>query len=237
MRKARSAHLSSRMLPGRCVRRSLEPGCPAAPGRNCLALLPPGPDAVRKLPVRGTWPSTLAPVRPFLERHPLGREFSPAIAACGFREPLAPRLARPGKRERSTACIRSLTGNHGFPWAPPSPLTERDVWEPPRRRSQPPAADRSRSRARDSPCNNFVRGTVPVTTSFEGLSLSLVGRVRPPSPRVESMSLPQGKARSGGGSWWPSTTLAVTSYVLVVTMVRDARRRRYEHPGDHRGAA
>ena len=44
--------------PGWCLRRLLGPGDTAAPGRESLALLPSGPDAVRTLPVRGTRPST-----------------------------------------------------------------------------------------------------------------------------------------------------------------------------------
>ena len=40
----------SRALSERCRRRSLGPGRSAAPERDCLALLPPGPDAVRRLP-------------------------------------------------------------------------------------------------------------------------------------------------------------------------------------------
>ena len=64
------AHLPSKARPGRCRRRSLGPGCSAAPRRLCLALLPPGPDAVRRLPSRGTWPSTLTCASPYLERLP-----------------------------------------------------------------------------------------------------------------------------------------------------------------------
>lgn len=90
------AHPPSRVHSVRCRRRSLGPGCSAAPERLRLALLPPGPDAVRRLPSRGTWPSTLTCASPYLEYCPLEREFSPAVADCGFREPLAPRLARPG---------------------------------------------------------------------------------------------------------------------------------------------
>jgi hypothetical protein len=55
----RSRAPPSKRLPGRNLRRSLEPGRTAAPERESLALLPPGPDAVRMLPVRGTWLSTL----------------------------------------------------------------------------------------------------------------------------------------------------------------------------------
>ncbi len=83
--------------PGRRLRRLLEPGCSAAPGRHCLALLPSGPDAVRRLPVRGTWLSTLrAPAQTPDDSAPQA-VLGPAIADCGFREPLAPRLARPGR--------------------------------------------------------------------------------------------------------------------------------------------
>src|SRR6476469_4457337 len=44
--------------PGWCRRRLLGSGGAAAPGRESLALLPSGSDAVRTLPVRGTRPST-----------------------------------------------------------------------------------------------------------------------------------------------------------------------------------
>ena len=82
---------------GRRLRRLLGPGCSAAPGRHCLALLPSGPDAVRRLPMRGTWLSTLrAPAQTPDDSAPQA-VLGPAIADCGFREPLAPRLARPGR--------------------------------------------------------------------------------------------------------------------------------------------
>ena len=105
---------------GRRLRRLLEPGCSAAPGRHCLALLPSGPDAVRRLPMRGTWLSTLrAPAQTPDDSAPRA-VLGPAIADCGRREPLAPRLARPGEkmvahrrtlsspRARSSAGERSL---------------------------------------------------------------------------------------------------------------------------------
>jgi hypothetical protein len=57
--QTRSRVPPSKRLPGRNLRRSLEPGRTAAPERESLALLPPGSDAVRTLPVRGTWLSTL----------------------------------------------------------------------------------------------------------------------------------------------------------------------------------
>ena len=91
-----AAHLPSRAHPGRCRRRSLGPGYSAAPRRLRLALLPSGPDAVHRLPSRGTWPSTLTCASPTSNAAPSRQEFSPAVADCGFREPLAPRLARPG---------------------------------------------------------------------------------------------------------------------------------------------
>jgi hypothetical protein len=95
--KARSRGRRRCEPPGRCLRRLLEPGCLAAPERHCLALLPSGPDAVRRLPVRGTWLSTLrAPAQTPDDSAPQA-VLGPAIADCGFREPLAPRLARPGR--------------------------------------------------------------------------------------------------------------------------------------------
>ena len=95
--KARSRGRLRCESPGRRLRRLLEPGCSAAPGRHCLALLPSGPDAVRRLPMRGTWLSTLrAPAQTPDDSAPRA-VLGPAIADCGFREPLAPRLARPGR--------------------------------------------------------------------------------------------------------------------------------------------
>ena len=61
-------------LPRRNLRRRLGPGGTAAPGRESLALLPSGPDAVRTLPVRGTRPVNTScadpiPMKPSLRRH------------------------------------------------------------------------------------------------------------------------------------------------------------------------
>ena len=84
--------------PGRRLRRLLEPGCSAAPERHCLALLPSGSDAVRRLPVRGTWLSTLRALAQTPDDSAPRAVLGPAIADCGRREPLAPRLARPGRR-------------------------------------------------------------------------------------------------------------------------------------------
>jgi len=73
--------------------RQLRPGTPTSPEEYRLWLLPSGPDQVRGSSPRGTQPS--APRGP---RSPtgsdLGRGFSPARADCGYRAPLAPRLAR-----------------------------------------------------------------------------------------------------------------------------------------------
>ena len=74
-------------FPGRNPSRLLGPGLTAAPGRNSLALLPSGPDAVRRLPVRGTRPSTLrawaqAPKNPPLGRYSASLE---RIASAGNR--------------------------------------------------------------------------------------------------------------------------------------------------------
>jgi hypothetical protein len=71
----------------------LRPGCPAAPRSIYLPLLPSGSDGVHRLLPRRTRPST-----PLNRRSPkaldLEREFNPAVADCGCRAPLAPRLAR-----------------------------------------------------------------------------------------------------------------------------------------------
>jgi hypothetical protein len=90
------AHLPLWGRSSRCGRRLLGPDRPAAPGRHCLALLPPGSDAVRRLPVRGAWPSTRTSQARISNDNPLEEGLGPAEADCGFREPLAPRLARPG---------------------------------------------------------------------------------------------------------------------------------------------
>ncbi len=69
------------------------PGAPAAPAGDRLRLLPSGPDLVRKPTPRGT--RTIdAPGDGATGAEPLGGEFSPARADCGYRAPLPPRLAR-----------------------------------------------------------------------------------------------------------------------------------------------
>ena len=69
-------------------------GDPAAPENDYLPLLPSGPDGVRRFSPRRTRSSTplsrRSPTMPDLER-----EFNPAVADCGYRAPLVPRLARP----------------------------------------------------------------------------------------------------------------------------------------------
>jgi hypothetical protein len=72
----------------------LQPSYPTAPRGGCLPLLPPGPGGVHRPLPRRTQPSTqLNRNSPdTLHRE---REFDPAIAVCGYRAPLAPRLARP----------------------------------------------------------------------------------------------------------------------------------------------
>jgi len=67
------------------------PGTPAAPAGDRLRLLPSGPDLVHKPTPRGT--RTIdAPNSGATGAKPLGREFSPARADCGYRAPLPPRL-------------------------------------------------------------------------------------------------------------------------------------------------
>jgi hypothetical protein len=77
--------------------------------------------------MRGTWPSMLACASPTSNNNPLGTGFGPARADCGFREPLAPRLARPGNAMvpgRFAATLRRL-GAHSS--AGERPLHTREV--------------------------------------------------------------------------------------------------------------
>ncbi len=62
--------------------------------RHHLPLLPSGPDGVRGRPLRGTCPSTPLPREETTTPDARGQEFGPAIADCGKRAPLPPRLAR-----------------------------------------------------------------------------------------------------------------------------------------------
>ena len=62
--------------------------------RRGLPLLPPGPDGVRKLPLRGLSPQHRTGASP-QEKKGLTRTFDLAIADCEFRAPLPPRLVRP----------------------------------------------------------------------------------------------------------------------------------------------
>jgi len=99
------------LLPGS----QLQPGLSAAPETNYLPLLPSGPDGVRSVSPRRARLSTLT----YREQSPrdlnLEREFDPAIADCGCRAPLAPRLARPNAMlaARNHACqaAHKCTGN------------------------------------------------------------------------------------------------------------------------------
>ena len=90
----------------RYLRRVLGSGGAAAPERESLALLPSGPDAVRTLPVRGTRSSTRVR-RPSPDEPSLGRRSAPHGADFGFREPLTPHLARPGRGSLASALARA----------------------------------------------------------------------------------------------------------------------------------
>ncbi len=87
-------------------------GAPATPGDDRLRLLPSGPDLVHGSPsprdraIIASWRS--ADPGPA----PLGGEFSPARADCGFRAPLTPRLARSAwdRTRAATAACGGMTG-------------------------------------------------------------------------------------------------------------------------------
>ena len=104
--KRRAFADSPLMIPGRaplvelrppaCRTSQLRPGCPVAPTGNRLWLLPSGPDQVHRSAPHRTQPSTLLSPAVPAAVEPSEWEFSPAIADCEYRAPLAPRLARPG---------------------------------------------------------------------------------------------------------------------------------------------
>src|SRR6266550_9432610 len=77
--------------------------------------------------MRGTWPSTLACASPTSNSHPLGKGFGPARADCGFREPLAPRLARPGRVMVPARFAAKLTLPGAHSSAGERPLHTREV--------------------------------------------------------------------------------------------------------------
>ena len=71
---------------------SLAGGCPAAHERHLLMLLGSPPDMVRGLSLRRTARSAAFRHRRYTYHDP-GTVFSPAVADCGYREPLLPRIA------------------------------------------------------------------------------------------------------------------------------------------------
>ncbi len=73
----------------------LRSSTPTAQEVHRLPLLPSGPDGVHESPLRRTQPSTPRSRTDHLETDDLRWEFNPALADCGFRAPLPPRLARP----------------------------------------------------------------------------------------------------------------------------------------------
>gem|GEM_PF-4417738 len=72
----------------------LRPGAPAAPEGDRLRLLPSGPDLVHGPPPPRDRAINAQHAALTLGPEPRGRGFSPARADCGYRAPLAPRLAR-----------------------------------------------------------------------------------------------------------------------------------------------
>ena len=87
----------------------LRSGAPLAPEGGRLRLLPSGPDLVHgsSSPRDRTIDAAHRALTPGPE--PLGRGFSPARADCGYRAPLAPRLAR--SRENRSAKRRRPWGS------------------------------------------------------------------------------------------------------------------------------
>ena len=73
----------------------LRPSFLAAPESNRLPLLPSGPDGVHDLSPRKTQPSTPLPRSSLQGTQTSWKAVNPAIADCGFRAPLIPRLAQP----------------------------------------------------------------------------------------------------------------------------------------------
>ncbi len=93
------------LFPKRHPDRRLQPEAPAAHEDVRLPLLPPGPDGIHESSLRRVRPSTPRARRLAHRSRTSGREFNPAIADCGFRAPLPPRLARPGtSNARSGKC-------------------------------------------------------------------------------------------------------------------------------------
>ena len=109
-RMQRTVHPPSRLrAPAPAAAHGSGPGAPAAPAGDRLRLLPSGPDLVRKPTPRGT--RTIdAPSDGATGAEPLGGEFSPARADCGFRAPLPPRLARSTADPNAPARLRSPVG-------------------------------------------------------------------------------------------------------------------------------
>ena len=72
----------------------LRAGAPAAPEGIYLPLLPSGPGGIHRPSPRRTRSSTRNSTGYVLQPKTSGWEFSPAVADCGYRAPLVPRLAR-----------------------------------------------------------------------------------------------------------------------------------------------
>ena len=108
----------------------LRPGAPATPEGGRLRLLPSGPDLVHgsSSPRDRTIDAAHRALTP--GPGPLGRGFSPARADCGYRAPLAPRLAR-SRQDRSAVGAKNGTiatvvvsgGDVGLRAVAPAPLS------------------------------------------------------------------------------------------------------------------
>ncbi len=131
-------HPPSTPGPERYAGSLLRSGWSAAPGKVCLPLLPSGPDGVRKFPLRRTRPSTPLAGAPYSRPESLSWELGPAIADCGYRAPLAPRLAR-SRYKYSTPPRPPRRPGFGAGWLRRNPRPTGHRPTPPRSASHRPA--------------------------------------------------------------------------------------------------
>jgi len=133
----------------------LQSGDPAAHGMASLPLLPPGPDGVRRIPLRRTRPST-SRAQPTASRHgPSDGDSAPLRRIADYRAPPAPRLARPPQ-----GYLWPVVGANGPPGCAESVAGHRPAESAVGRRSTPnpspvAATRRIRRRGRSPPAGAF----------------------------------------------------------------------------------